>query len=223
MQTMYMGKERRNRMVALVLAGVLVASVVLALLATVASAAPAPRAAARSALLPLHARLVSVTPADGARLDAAPRQIILTFDEPVPVELAKVVLTGAVGTVEVGAPTAAGASVTAAITGSLEPGGYRIAFRATSDDGHPVSGESTFTVTGAPAGGAAGAAATPSSGGAAALATPTYKTPQTRATTIGHPDHLPGLVVGGVLLLAGVALLVHEQRRQRVHPDEPVA
>jgi len=219
MQTMYMGKDRRNRMIALVLAGVLVASVVLALLATVASAAPAPRAAAGPAVLPVHARLVSVTPAEGARLDTAPRRITLTFDEPVPVELVKVVLTRAGGTVDVGAPTAAGVSVTAAITGQMGPGDYRIAWRASSDDGHPVSGESTFMVTGAPAGGAA----PPSSGVAAPLATPTYKTPQTRATTIGHPDHLPGLVVGGVLLLAGVALLVHEQRRRRAHPDEQIS
>jgi methionine-rich copper-binding protein CopC len=216
MLTMFMGNDRRNRMIALVLAGVLVASVILALLATAASAAPAAAVSgppARAAVLPLHAQLASITPADGARLDTAPTQITLTFDEPVPVELAKVVLTRDGAPVEVGALTAKDASVTAPITGQLSPGDYRIAWRATSDDGHPVSGEATFTVTG-PAGAA---------GGAVPLATPTYKTPQTQATSIGHPDHLPGIVVGGVLLLAGVALLIHEQRRRRSHLDEPIS
>lgn len=174
MLTMLMGNERRNRLIALVLAGVLVASVILALLATAASAAPAATVSgppARAAVLPLHAQLVSITPADGARLDTAP------------------------------------------ITGQLSPGGYRIAWRVRSDDGNPVSGEATFTVT-RPAG---------VGGGAVPLATPTYKTPQTQATSIGHPDHLPGIVVGGVLLLAGVALLIHEQRRRRSHLDEPIS
>ncbi len=214
MLTMYLGKERRNRVVALVLAAVLVASVVLALIATAASGAPTSGTRALSALLPAHARLVSITPADGARLDTSPRQITLTFDEPMPLELAQVILTRDGGPVELGAPTARDAGVTVPITGQLRPGGYRIVWRATSDDGHPISGESTFTVTGD----------APGQGGVAVpLATPTYKTPQTQATTIGHPDHAPGLIVGALLLLGGVVLLVHEQRRRRPHRDEPIS
>ena len=50
--------------------------------------------------------------------------------------------------------------------------------------------------------------------------TPTYKTPQTQPTTFGHPDHLPGLIVAGILLLAGVALLVYEHRR-RAQSNDP--
>jgi len=68
MHGMYAGKERRNRAVALVLAVVLVAGVMLALLATVAQAASAEASPAPGlhAALPAHAKLVSVTPADGA-------------------------------------------------------------------------------------------------------------------------------------------------------------
>ena len=73
---MYAGKERRNRVVALVLAVVLVAGVFLALLATVVQARPA------QAAVPAHAALVSVTPADGAQLTSAPTRIELTFSEP---------------------------------------------------------------------------------------------------------------------------------------------
>ena len=50
--------------------------------------------------------------------------------------------------------------------------------------------------------------------------TPTYKTPQTQPTTFGHPDHLPGLIVAGILLLAGVALLVYEHRRRAQSNDQ---
>ncbi len=199
MLTMYLGKEQRNRAVALVLAAVLVASAILALLATVASAAPAPA-------LATHARLVSVSPSDGERLDQPPARILLTFDETVPAEFAQVVLTRDGTRVAVATPTASGATLTAAITGATGPGSYRISWRATTADGHPASGESGFTVVGSSA-----------STGAAVpvpLVTPTYKTPQTQATALVHPDHYPGLIVAGGLLLAGVALLIREHRRR---------
>ncbi len=212
MLTMYMGNERRNRTVALILAGILLASVILALLATVASAAPAP--AASPAALGMHAKLVSVSPPDGAPLAQPPTEIVLTFDEPMPPEFAQVVLTRDGATVAVAAPQASGNTLSAAVTGTSGPGSYRIAWRATSDDGHPVSGESAFTVGAPPP--TAPAAAVP-------LATPTYKTPQTQATALTHPDHFPGLVVAGVLLLAGVSLLIHEQRRRRLNRDEPIS
>ena len=214
MLTMYMGNERRNRTVALILAGILLASVILALLATVASAAPAP--AGSPAALGMHAKLVSVSPPDGAPLVQPPSEIVLTFDEPMPPEFAQVVLTRDGATVAVAPPKASGSTLSAAVTGTSGPGSYRIAWRATSDDGHPVSGESAFTVGAPPTAAPAPAVAVP-------LATPTYKTPQTQATALTHPDHFPGLVVAGVLLLAGVSLLIHEQRRRRLNREEPIS
>ena len=201
MHGMYAGKERRNRTVALVLTLVLVAGVVLALLATVLQAGPA-RA------LPAHASLVSIAPADGAQLSTGPTQIQLTFDDTIASQFARVRLTRDDAVVETAPPTVAGTVVTAAVTEKAGPGAYRIAWQVTSDDGHPVSGEASFTVTG----GAAGSS----------KVTPTYKTPQTQPTTFGHPDHLPGLIVAGILLLGGVALLVYEHRR-RAHLSAPDA
>ena len=84
---MYTGKERRNRVVALVLAAVLLGSAVLALLATLGTGT------AGAAMLPGHASLVSVVPAPGATLDREPSRIVLTFDETIAAGLAKVVLT----------------------------------------------------------------------------------------------------------------------------------
>ena len=208
MGDMYLGRERRNRVVALVLAGVLIAGVVLSLMATVASAA----------VLPAHARLVSASPRDGEQLQTPPTRITLTFDEPVPAQFATVLLSREGAPIALGAPSATGTVLTAAISGQLAPGSYRIAWRATTDDGHAISGASTFTLAGGSSVTAAPAKAAP-----VPQATPTYKTPQTQATSLGHPDHLPGLVVGGVLLLAGVALLLRELRRRRQPGAEPIS
>jgi methionine-rich copper-binding protein CopC len=193
---MYTGKERRNRMVALVLALVLLGSAVLALLATLQSGM------ANAAALPAHASLLTVSPADGASLDREPSRVELTFDDDIAPGLAKVLLTRDGQAVPLAAPVVDRTRVVAEVAGPTSPGAYRVVWQVTSADGHPVSGESGFTVS-------AGAAP------ARPHATPTYKTPQTQPTTFGHPDHLPGLIVAGVLLLGGVALLVFEHRRRR--------
>jgi methionine-rich copper-binding protein CopC len=208
MHGMYAGKERRNRAVALVLAVVLVAGVVLALLATAVQAAPAQAAPAPGlrAAVPAHARLVSMTPADGAELSTGPLQIQLTFDDVISPQLAQVRLTHDGSPVETSPPKVDRTVVTVDVTGRTSPGAYRLVWQVTSDDGHPVSGESSFSVAGA------AAQSTP-------RVTPSYKTPQTQPTTFGHPDHLPGLIVAGVLLLCGVALLVYEHRRRARQPD----
>jgi methionine-rich copper-binding protein CopC len=203
MQGMYAGKERRNRVVALVLAVVLVAGVVLALLATVVQARPA------QATVPAHAALVSVTPADGAQLSSAPTRIELTFDSAVSAQFIQVYLTRDGGQVETGPPSTAGTVVTVPVTGSTGPGAYKLLWQVTGEDGHRVPGESSFSVVGA----AGAPVATPQ-------VTPSYKTPQTQPTTIGHPDHLPGLVTAGVLLLGGLVLLVYEHRR-RARANDP--
>ena len=145
MHGMYAGKERRNRMVALVLALVLLAGVVLALVATVTQAAPAQA-------LPAHASLVSIVPADGAELSSAPTQIQLTFDDTITPQFSQVRLTRDGTPVETAPPSVAGTVLTATVTEKAGPGAYRVAWQVTSDDGHPVSGESSFTVKGGAAG-----------------------------------------------------------------------
>ena len=210
MHGMYAGKERRNRAVALVLAVVLVAGVVLGLLATVVQAAPAQALSVHGlrGALPAHAALVSVTPADGAQLSTGPAQVQLTFDDVISPQLAQVRLTRDGSPVDTSPPKVDRTVVTVEVTGATGPGAYRLVWQVTGDDGHPVSGESAFTVAGA------AAQSTP-------RVTPSYKTPQTQATTFGHPDHLPGLIVAGVLLLCGIGLLVYEHRRRAQLPDSP--
>lgn len=171
-----------------------------------------------------HTTLHSVTPADGALLSDSPTELVLVFTEPVTATLAQLSLTRAGAEVAIAKPQVTGTTVRATISEALTPMNYRIAFRIVSTDGHPVSGESRFTVLGvpvasvppaAPTSGEASAAPAAASGGSEP--TPTYKTPQRQPTSIGHPDHTPGLIVGGSLLLGGGALLLYEQRRRRQH------
>jgi copper resistance protein C len=109
-----------------------------------------------------HASLRSVSPADGARLTQAPTQVVLTFDEPVSTSFVTVTVTNAAGdSVSAGRAAVTDAVVTQRLTAGLASGTYTVAFRVVSDDGHPVSDRTTFTLalpgagSGAPASGPA--------------------------------------------------------------------
>lgn len=94
-----------------------------------------------------HTSLLSSDPADGARLDTAPEQVVLTFSEPIrePSE-ASVQVDGRTleAQVSVDGPRLV---VTPA---SPAGGSYEINYRVVSADGHPVSGTTTFDVTSGP-------------------------------------------------------------------------
>ncbi len=93
-----------------------------------------------------HANLVESNPAGGSRIDTAPSEVTLTFSENV-----------GNGFVAVTAPsgrTVATSNVrtldhvlSADVAASAERGRYTVAYRIVSADGHPISGEITFTTT----------------------------------------------------------------------------
>lgn len=100
-----------------------------------------------------HTDLVSVDPADGSRLDRAPRQLVLEFSEEMDPGLSTVTLAVDGGDsirldVDNGrSPSTLVATVPADPV--AEAGGstrWRAAFRVVSTDGHPVAGETSFTV-----------------------------------------------------------------------------
>ena len=94
-----------------------------------------------------HASLISVDPADGARLDESPDHVTLTFSEPVSADLGGVrVLDEAGQAVQVGAARVRGAEVQVDLQPSLSDGTYVITYRVVSADGHPVRGGSVFGV-----------------------------------------------------------------------------
>jgi copper resistance protein C len=94
-----------------------------------------------------HAALISSSPGEGATLDKAPSRVVLVFDEDVLEKFADIVVT---------APDGAGISTgDAAVTAKrvvttgrpTAAGDYTVAWRVVSDDGHPVDGQFTYTLT----------------------------------------------------------------------------
>jgi methionine-rich copper-binding protein CopC len=97
-----------------------------------------------------HNSLTGSNPADKATLDTGPAQVVLTFDQPVQEGegLNSVAVTGPDGTLWQDGPATVDSNVVTAPVRELGPKGvYTIGYRVVSADGHPVSGELTFTLT----------------------------------------------------------------------------
>jgi methionine-rich copper-binding protein CopC len=174
-----------------------------------------------------HTSLKSVSPKDGATVATAPTEVVLTFDEAVSSSFATVTVTGPGGSVAKGRAAVDDAVVHQQLTGALPDGRYKVAFRVVSEDGHPVSGTSTFTVsastptsaspeptatTGTPS-----ATSTPSQ----TVAAPTGDSPDDGDGSDGNRTLRTGLAVGvAALALAGGTALVAASRRHRPTEDE---
>lgn len=190
------------------LLAVLVATPLLALLALGGLAAPASA----------HASLVSSTPEADATLDALPDEVELVFSQDVRAP-AYVVVTGPDGDVVDGSPEIDGTTVTQAVGGSTE-GGYTLAYRVISADGHPISGQIAFSVgEGGPAA-AEPEADAGATGGADRDGETIEESGETSAASTTddggwwsrHDDHV--VIVGGFVLVAG-AFLALALRRSR--------
>lgn len=106
-----------------------------ALLAAVASALPAVA----------HTVLRSSVPADGAVVPIPPQRVELRFDGSVVTLGTEVAVGGPAGPLGLEPVVVEGATVTQPLPQDLPAGTYTVAWRATSADGHPVSGELTFS------------------------------------------------------------------------------
>jgi methionine-rich copper-binding protein CopC len=99
-----------------------------------------------------HNGFVSSDPADGATLPRTPAAVVLTFDEPAIALGTRVEVTGPGGSVDRGAAQLVDETVRQDLTAGAPPGRYTVAWRVTSADGHPVTGQLTFTTEAAGAG-----------------------------------------------------------------------
>lgn len=158
-----------------------------------------------------HASLVSSSPAQGARLEALPDRVVFEFSEEMD-PTAYVVVTGPDGGSLVdGPPVVEGGTVTQALADGGGDGGYLMAVKGVSADGHAVTGRVEFVVgegelpsaagTGATAPGTGDddtAAEAPASSGASAA------TPGTSPAPAGRP--LWVWSVGPACLLAAAAM-----------------
>jgi copper resistance protein C len=146
-----------------------------------------------------HNELVGSTPPDGAIVAAAPREVVLEFDQPVQAQFSQVVvLDGVDGHHERGEPLIEGATITQGL-GNLPPGVYRISYRVGSADGHPITGTLTFTVA---------AAATPTTEPTSAPSPDPHEghpTPAAAGTT-NQTGTTSGLLVTGGGIVAAVVL-----------------
>ena len=206
-------------------AGWVVAAAVLGCAAAPALAAPAPAAApAAVTFAPAHSALVSSVPADGATLSAAPTEIVLTFNENINASFTQIALTRADTAVALAPVAVKGPEVRAQISApSPGPGAYRVAVRVVSADGHPISGETRFTVSGpavtTPAAtpsappAATSASAVPSAAVAPTTAAPVVSDPGAQSTPPGS-SRLPGFLIAGALIAAAVGLVAWDRARR---------
>lgn len=92
-----------------------------------------------------HAALLESSPPDGAALDAAPREIVLRFNEPVePVFVRLLDARGTPRAVLDAAPYAA--ELRLAAPAGLDAGSYVVSYRVVSADSHPISGSLVFGI-----------------------------------------------------------------------------
>ncbi|WP_241175654.1 copper resistance protein CopC [Modestobacter sp. KNN46-3] len=94
-----------------------------------------------------HATVVTTTPADSARLDFAPAEVVIEFDEPVSLGAGYArVLDGEGERVDTGAAEVRGSTLTVPLRDQLPDAGYVVTYRVVSADSHPVSGAFSFAV-----------------------------------------------------------------------------
>ena len=150
--------------------------------------------ASPSATVWAHDGLISTSPADGARVGVVPAEVHMVFTAP-PLGIGKrVEVTDAGGhVVSVEAPRLVDSTLTQPLAGELPAGAYHVRWRVTSSDGHPISGQYSFTAS------AAGALATASSAAPPAASSTPW----------------PGVAaaVGGLVMLVLLVMLVARRTR----------
>jgi methionine-rich copper-binding protein CopC len=96
-----------------------------------------------------HAHLVRATPAAGGTVNAAPSEVTLRFSEKLEPKFSSVVVRDAAGKqVDKGESTVdkADRMVIRVVVPPLEPGVYKVEWRAVSADTHKIDGNFTFKV-----------------------------------------------------------------------------
>jgi hypothetical protein len=135
MGDVFMESEGKKRLIRISV-WVAIASLLLAVLSSLATALAASA----------HAALRSMTPAAGSTVTTPPTEVVLTFNEAISTSFATVTVTDDDGRpVSRGRPAVSGRTVTQALE-EIGPGRYTVAFRVVSEDGHPVSQKLSFAV-----------------------------------------------------------------------------
>ena len=157
-----------------------------------------------------HSQLDSSVPAAGATVDTAPTLIELTFNQEIGTEFANVGLTDSSGAGWVAQISEVeGKTVRVAVSPSMPPQQYTVAYRVVSDDGHPITGSYEFTY--------AAPAAAPTEAQQNSPTAPTTVAAGEPAATSSSSSGLPWLLIGVmvVLVLGGVAVTLRASKRSK--------
>ncbi|MCC5582122.1 copper resistance protein CopC [Microtetraspora sp. AC03309] len=192
-----------------------------------------------------HDSLKSSSPARDAQVDDL-KEIELDYSAQVRFPVV-VMRDGAGKAVAIGTARVDGSKVLADVTASLSPGGYVIAWRVVSSDGHPIEGEIPFTVTGSGSSGSgssvsavpttsisasSAAASTEGSADVSPEPSPSVAAPTTivapavqasaSAVGAGGASRSPGgWIWGGLVALAVVGLFVWLRNSRGNPPGQP--
>jgi len=160
-----------------------------------------------------HDSLLGTSPAAGSTTMVVPARVTLTLSEPAIAVGTIVIVTGPAGPVQTGKVTLVDTTIAQRLQPGSPAGGYTVTWRATSADGHPVSGRFSFTAAKASPGGIAPATSTPTASPAtSAAAIPASAAP---AVATGGASAAWGLLAGAIviLLLLGTFLARGKPRR----------
>jgi methionine-rich copper-binding protein CopC len=158
-----------------------------------------------------HDSLISSDPANGATVDTLPTQLTLSFSAALLSDDGGTVVevTDAEGTpLADGSPTVDQNVVTQPLAGPAT-GTVTVLWRVVSSDGHPVSGEYTFTVSGTatPEPSASPSASSTASASTSSEPIPTQTPLVTTTTDDGAPSPLPW-IVGGIIVVVVVVVII---------------
>lgn len=176
-----------------------------------------------------HSGLVGTDPADRASLDVAPAQVVLTFNEPPQTLGTQVQVLDPNGNpVSSGQAAVTDTQITQPLGEARPAGTYTVQWRMTSADGHPLSGQYTFTATSAVGTTSDDPAETPGQSAAPAPPTSAPTLSPTQGVGAGEdttawrwgPDSVTALAVVGALA-AGLLVLVVILRRKVFRDDPP--
>jgi methionine-rich copper-binding protein CopC len=175
-----------------------------------------------------HNVLISSDPTDGSTLQKAPTSVRLTFDQPVQDFEPVVTIIGPDGQrYESGSPQIDSTVVTTGVGSLPVAGGYTIAYRIVSADGHPVEGSIAFQLAddavaagSATSSGTAGSGSTSSSSVSARSAPATSAGPTTGASSVpaASSSGLTGWVwaaiaLAAVLVIAAIAVILRRPKQ----------
>ena len=155
-----------------------------------------------------HNALEGTSPADGSTVKVVPAQVELTFNEPALAVGTEILVSGPGGPVQSGAAVLVNNTVSENLRSGSPAGKYKVVWRVTSADGHPVTGTFSFTATAA------------SSGQGASAATAASSPASTPATGSGRSAVLWWVMAGAVLILVPLLVFVVTRRPRATPHDE---